>query len=67
MITTSDLTLSFGSKTLFQSVNIKFLPGNCYGLIGANGAGKSTLLKVIAKDILPSEGQLIIEKGLKLS
>ena len=67
MITTSDLNLSFSSKTLFQSVNIKFLPGNCYGLIGANGAGKSTLLKVISGEILPTEGSVILDKNLKLS
>ena len=67
MITTSDLTLSFSSKTLFQSVNIKFLPGNCYGLIGANGAGKSTLLKVISGEVSPTEGSVIFEKNLKLS
>ena len=67
MITTSELTLSFGSRTLFQQVNIKFLPGNCYGLIGANGAGKSTLLKVISGDISPTEGRVIIEPGRKIS
>ncbi|MEK9657221.1 MAG: ATP-binding cassette domain-containing protein [bacterium] len=67
MITTSKLTLSFGSKTLFQDVSVKFVPGNCYGLIGANGAGKSTLLKIIAGDILPTEGQIHVEPGATLS
>ena len=43
MITTSKLTVRFGSQTLFENVNIKFVPGHCYGVIGANGAGKSTL------------------------
>lgn len=67
MITTSELSLSFGSKKLFEQVNIKFLPGNCYGLIGANGAGKSTLLKVISGDVSPTEGRVILEPGLKMS
>ena len=44
MITVSDLEIQFGKRTLFQDVNLKFTPGNCYGVIGANGAGKSTLL-----------------------
>ena len=47
MIVTQNLSLSYGSQKLFENVNVKFLPGNCYGLIGANGAGKSTFLKVI--------------------
>ena len=51
MITTQNLTVRFGSQTLFENVNIKFVPGHCYGVIGANGAGKSTLLRVIAGDI----------------
>ncbi len=45
MISTSNVSLRFGKKALFEDVNIKFTPGNCYGLIGANGAGKSTFLK----------------------
>ena len=47
MISTSNVSLRFGKKALFEDVNIKFTPGNCYGLIGANGAGKSTLMKVL--------------------
>ena len=47
MITVSNLAIQFGKKPLFQDVNLKFVPGNCYGIIGANGAGKSTLLKVL--------------------
>ena len=46
MISTSNLTLQFGKRILFKEVNIKFTPGNCYGVIGANGAGKSTFLKL---------------------
>ena len=51
MITVSNLSIQFGKKPLFQDVNLKFSPGNCYGVIGANGAGKSTLLKIIAGDL----------------
>ena len=47
MITVSDLSVQFGKRILFQDVNLKFMPGNCYGIIGANGAGKSTFLKVL--------------------
>ncbi len=46
MISTSNVSLRFGGKKLFDEVNVKFTPGNCYGLIGANGAGKSTFLKI---------------------
>ena len=56
MITTQNLTVSFGSQVLFKNVNIKFTPGNCYGLIGANGAGKSTLLKVVSGVYKPTTG-----------
>ena len=48
MITVSDLSLAFGERTLFKDVNLKFTPGNCYGIIGANGAGKSTFLKILS-------------------
>ena len=48
MISTAGITLSYGSHKLFEDVNIKFVPGNCYGLIGANGAGKSTFLKILS-------------------
>ena len=50
MITVSNLDLIFSDKKLFEDVNLKFLPGNCYGVIGANGAGKSTFLKVLSGD-----------------
>ena len=56
MITVSDVSLNFSGRKLFQDVNIKFTPGNCYGLIGANGAGKSTFLKVLSGEIQPSSG-----------
>ena len=48
MIQLNNVTLKFGKRTLFEDVNIKFTPGNCYGLIGANGAGKSTFLKLLS-------------------
>lgn len=67
MITTNDLTLSFGGRPLFEDVNIKFTPGNCYGLIGANGAGKSTFLKILAGEIEANKGNVIIPSGHRLS
>ena len=51
MLQVSDISLQFSDRKLFDEVNIKFLSGNCYGLIGANGAGKSTFLKILAGDI----------------
>lgn len=67
MISTSDLGLKYGSRTLFEDVNVKFTPGNCYGLIGANGAGKSTFLKILAGDVDSSSGQVIKDKKKRLS
>ena len=67
MITTSGLSLRFAARPLFEDVNIKFTPGNCYGLIGANGAGKSTFLKILSGEIESSTGQVIIPPGLRLS
>ena len=67
MITTTGLTLGFGARPLFEDVNIKFTPGNCYGLIGANGAGKSTFLKILAGEIEANRGNIIIPPGLRLS
>ena len=67
MIQTSDLTLEFSGQPLFEEVNVKFLTGNCYGLIGANGAGKSTFLKILAGDIDPSKGNIFIEKGKRIA
>ena len=58
MITTENLTVRFGKEALFENVNIKFAPGNCYGLIGANGAGKSTLLKTIVGVYKPTKGKI---------
>jgi len=55
MITVSDLEIQFGKRTLFQDVNLKFTPGNCYGVIGANGAGKSTFLRILSGDLEPGD------------
>ena len=67
MITLSNLTVRFGSQTLFENANIKFVPGHCYGVIGANGAGKSTLLRVIAGDVEPTSGDVHIQKGMRIA
>ena len=67
MITVSNVSLVFSDKKLFEDVNLKFLPGNCYGIIGANGAGKSTLLKIISGEKEPSSGQVIVEKNKRLA
>ena len=61
MIATSNLTLSFGPRVLFKDVNLKFLPGHCYGLIGANGAGKSTFLKILAGEIEATSGEVVVD------
>ncbi|HZV81518.1 MAG TPA: ATP-binding cassette domain-containing protein [Geobacteraceae bacterium] len=58
MISASNVTLSYGKRVLFKDVNIKFTPGNCYGLIGANGAGKSTFLKILSGEITPDKGDV---------
>jgi ATPase subunit of ABC transporter with duplicated ATPase domains len=67
VIATSNLSIHFGSQQLFRDVNIKFIPGNCYGLIGANGAGKSTFLKILSGEIEPTLGQVIRAPGQTLS
>jgi len=67
MISASNVTLRIGKKALFEEVNIKFTEGNCYGLIGANGAGKSTFLKILSGQIEPTQGDIIITPGQRLS
>lgn len=67
MIGTSNVSLRFGAKKLFEDVNVKFTPGNCYGLIGANGAGKSTFIKVLAGEIEPNTGEVIKAPDARLS
>ncbi|MDD6074637.1 MAG: ATP-binding cassette domain-containing protein [Clostridium sp.] len=67
MISTSNVTLRVGKKALFEDVNIKFIEGNCYGLIGANGAGKSTFLRILSGQLEPTNGEVIITPGQRLS
>ncbi len=67
MISTEDLSLSFGGRTLFANVNVKFTPGNCYGLIGANGAGKSTFLRILSGAQEPSSGHVTVPPGMRIS
>jgi len=67
MISTENLGLRFGSNKLFEGVNIKFLPGNCYGLIGANGAGKSTFLKILSGEIPSTTGSVNITPGERIA
>ncbi len=67
MITVSDLGIQFGKRILFQEVNLKFTPGNCYGIIGANGAGKSTFLKMLYGEVENTKGSITFGHGERLS
>lgn len=67
MITVSNLSLRYGKRTLFEDVNLKFTPGNCYGVIGANGAGKSTFLKILSGEIDPSSGSVSFTPGERMA
>lgn len=67
MIQAVNVTLRLGKKALFEDVNIKFTEGNCYGLIGANGAGKSTFLKILSGQLEPTNGEVVITPGQRLS
>jgi ATPase subunit of ABC transporter with duplicated ATPase domains len=67
MISVSNLSLRYGKRVLFDEVNIKFTPGNCYGIIGANGAGKSTFLKILSGEIDPTTGNVSITPGERMS
>lgn len=67
MINVSNLSLRFGKRVLFEDVNLKFTPGNCYGIIGANGAGKSTFLKIISGEVDPSTGSVAFTPGERMS
>ncbi len=67
MITVTDLSFHFGGQVLFKDVNLKFTPGNCYGIIGANGAGKSTFLKLLCGELEPSKGTVEIPDTVRLS
>ena len=67
MLTISNLSVQFGKRILFDEVNTSFTQGNCYGIIGANGAGKSTFLKIIAGEVDPTSGRVILEPGKRMS
>src|SRR5215216_1422417 len=67
MISTAGVSLSVGSHKLFSDVNIKFVPGNCYGLIGANGAGKSTFLKILSGENTSYTGTVTVTPGERIS
>ncbi|MFD0697101.1 ABC-F family ATP-binding cassette domain-containing protein [Paenibacillus sp. GCM10027628] len=67
MINVNNVTLRYGKRALFEDVNIKFTPGNCYGLIGANGAGKSTFLKILSGEIEPNTGEVSITPGERMA
>jgi len=67
MITVTDLSLIFGERTLFKDVNLKFTPGNCYGIIGANGAGKSTFLKILSGEIEHDKGDVSVGKNQRIA
>ena len=67
MITVNNLSFHFGGQLLFKDVNLKFTPGNCYGVIGANGAGKSTFLKLLCGELEPSTGEVSIPDTVRMS
>lgn len=67
MISTTNVSLRYGKRALFEDVNIKFTPGNCYGLIGANGAGKSTFLKILSGEIEPTSGEVFVTPGERIA
>ncbi len=67
MIAAVNLSLQYGKRVLFDQVNIKFTEGNCYGVIGANGAGKSTFLKILAGDVDPNSGSVVIDPGKRMA
>ena len=67
MITISNLAMQFGGSVLFKNADLQFLPGNCYGIIGANGAGKSTFLKILSGELEPTSGSVSIKQGARMS
>ena len=66
MIQVSNVTVQFGSRKLFDEVNLKFTKGNCYGVIGANGAGKSTFLKLLSGELETTKGEIVIDKNVSI-
>ena len=67
MITVNDVGMNFSGQQLFKHVDLKFVPGNCYGIIGANGAGKSTFLRILSGDLEPTSGEVFISKDQRMS
>ncbi|MDE5669604.1 MAG: ATP-binding cassette domain-containing protein, partial [Duncaniella sp.] len=67
MIAVNNLGIQFGKRVLFQDVNLKFTPGNCYGIIGANGAGKSTLMRILSDQLTPTHGNVTQGPGERMS
>ena len=67
MLKVMNLSVRYGKRVLFENVNLEFTEGNCYGVIGANGAGKSTLLKILTGQIESTSGEVIKDKGERLS
>ena len=67
MITVNNVAFQFGGQLLFKDVDLKFTPGNCYGIIGANGAGKSTFLRILCGELQPTRGEVIIPSTVRLS
>ena len=67
MITVTNVSLMFGGTKLFANADLKFMPGNCYGIIGANGAGKSTFLKILSGELEPTTGEISIPKKCRMS
>ena len=67
MISVNNLGIQFGKRVLFQDVNLKFTPGNCYGIIGANGAGKSTLMRILSGQLSPTHGNVMQGPGERMS
>ena len=67
MLQVNNVSLQFGSRKLFEEVNLKFTKGNCYGIIGANGAGKSTFLKILSGELEPQKGFVSLDKNERMS
>src|SRR5512137_1106614 len=67
MISAHNISLAYGKRVIFKDVNIKFIPGNCYGLIGANGAGKSTFLKILAGELEGDKGEISVGPGERIA
>jgi len=67
LISAENISLAYGQRILFKDVNIKFTPGNCYGIIGANGAGKSTFLKILSGEIEADTGTVTVSQGERVS